>query len=108
MKNKLLILAIVIFGSVNSFAGWAKYRDRIIDAVKETVRNNRGNNYYEDNDYYEDNNYYEDDDNYEDNDYYEDDDNYEDSYDSDDYYYDNGNYYQNPDEWNYGNCRFGC
>ena len=96
MKNKLLILAIVILGSVNSFAGWAKYRDRIIDAVKETVRNNRGNNYYEDNDYYEDNNYY------------EDDDNYEDSYDSDDYYYDNGNYYQNPDEWNYGNCRFGC
>lgn len=84
MKNKLLILAIVIFGSVNSFAGWAKYRDRIIDAVKETVRNNRDNNYYEDND------------------------NYEDSYDSDDYYYDNGNYYQNPDEWNYGNCRFGC
>ena len=84
MKNKLLILAIVIFGSVNSFAGWAKYRDRIIDAVKETVRNNRDNNYYEDNDYYED------------------------GYDSDDYYYDNGNYYQNPDEWNYGNCRFGC
>ena len=84
MKNKLLILAIVIFGSVNSFAGWAKYRDRIIDAVKETVRNDRDNNYYED------------------------DDNYEDSYDSDDYYYDNGNYYQNPDEWNYGNCRFGC
>lgn len=78
MKNKLLILAIVIFGSVNSFAGWAKYRDRIIDAVKETVRNDRDNNYYED------------------------------SYDSDDYYYDNGNYYQNPDEWNYGNCRFGC
>lgn len=90
MKNKLLILAIVIFGSVNSFAGWAKYRDRIIDAVKETVRNNRDNNYYEDDDNYEDN------------------DNYEDSYDSDDYYYDNGNYYQNPDEWNYGNCRFGC
>ena len=83
-RNKLLILAIVIFGSVNSFAGWAKYRDRIIDAVKETVRNNRDNNYYEDNDYYED------------------------GYDSDDYYYDNGNYYQNPDEWNYGNCRFGC
>lgn len=90
MKNKLLILAIVILGSVNSFAGWAKYRDRIIDAVKETVRNNRDNNYYEDDDNYEDN------------------DNYEDSYDSDDYYYDNGNYYQNPDEWNYGNCRFGC
>lgn len=96
MKNKLLILAIVIFGSVNSFAGWAKYRDRIIDAVKETVRNDRDNNYYEYNNYYED------------DDYYEDSDNYEDSYDSDDYYYDNGNYYQNPDEWNYGNCRFGC
>lgn len=84
MKNKLLILVIVILGSANSFAGWAKYRDRIIDTVKETVRNAQDNNYYEDNDYYED------------------------GYDSDDYYYDNGNYYQNPDEWNYGNCRFGC
>lgn len=60
-KTKLLILGIVILGSINSFAGWAKYRDMIIDTVKETSRDYKENSYYDyenDDYYYYNGNYY--------------------------------------------------
>ena len=46
MRNKLLILIIIILSSMNSFSGWAKYRDKIINSVKKSTRNSQENNYY--------------------------------------------------------------
>lgn len=46
MRNKLLILIIIILSSINSFSGWAKYRDKIINSVKKSTRNSQENNYY--------------------------------------------------------------
>ena len=39
MKNKILILGILTLISINSIAGWAKYRDKIINGVKDSFKN---------------------------------------------------------------------
>ena len=79
IKNKILILGIIALSSVNTFSGWANFRDELIETVKESIQNSQEESYYED------------------------------DYDTD-YYYDETNeiYYQNPDNWNLGNCRYGC
>ena len=100
MKNKILILGILALISVNVSAGWAKYRDRIINGLKYSIENNNTQNYSS----YQ-NNYYDNDDDDDDSDYdydyddsdYDDDDydyDYDDSdYDDGDYDYDYDNYY---------------
>ena len=100
MKNKILILGTLIVISTNSIAGWAKYRDKIINGVKDSFQSYSENdedytqNYIDDsyNDYYEDDEYDETDEDYYDNNDYENDseDDYDDSSDEyyDDYYYD--------------------
>ena len=69
MKNKILILGILALISVNVSAGWAKYRDRIINGLKYSIENNNAQNYSS----YQNN--------------------YNDDYDDDDYDYDYDNYY---------------
>ena len=83
MKNKILILGILALISVNVSAGWAKYRDRIINGLKYSIENNNAQNYssyqnnYYDNDYNDD---YDDDSDY-DYDYDDSDSDYDDDYD---------------------------
>ena len=87
MKNKILILGILALISVNVSAGWAKYRDRVINGLKYSIENNNAQNYssyqnnYYDNDYNDD---YDDDSDY-DYDYDDSDSDYDDDYDN--YYY---------------------
>lgn len=99
MKNKILILGILTLISTNSIAGWAKYRDKIINGVKDSFQNHSEDedytqNYIDDsyNDYYE-NDEYDSGDEYDetDEDYYDNDD-YENNYDNSDEY-DDGYYY---------------
>ena len=101
MKNKILILGILALISVNVSAGWAKYRDRIINGLKYSIENNNiqnyssyQNNYYDNDDYDDDSDYdydYDSDDYDGDSDYDYD---YDDSdYNDDDYDYDYDNYY---------------
>lgn len=90
MKNKILILGILALISVNVSAGWAKYRDRIINGLKYSIENNNVQNYSS----YQ-NNYYDDDSDY-DYDYDDSDGDYDDDYDcgcdDDDYDYDDSDY----------------
>ena len=96
MKNKILILGILALISVNVSAGWAKYRDRIINGLKYSIENNNTQNYssYQNNYYDNDDDDYDydyDDSDYDDGDYDYD---YDDSdYDDGDYDYDYDNYY---------------
>ena len=96
MKNKILILGILALISVNVSAGWAKYRDRIINGLKYSIENNNTQNYssYQNNYYDNDDDDYDydyDDSDYDDGDYDYD---YDDSdYNDDDYDYDYDNYY---------------
>ena len=98
MKNKILILGILTLISTNSIAGWTKYRDKIINGVKDSFQSYSENedytqNYIDDsyNDYYEDDEYDETDEDYYDNNDYEND--YEDNYDDNSDEYDDGYYY---------------
>lgn len=42
MRNRVLIVGIIILSSVNSFSRWADFRDELIDTVKESIRNSQG------------------------------------------------------------------
>ena len=84
MKNKILILGILALISVNVSAGWAKYRDRIINGLKYSIENNNAQNYSSYQNNYYDNDY---------NDDYDDDSDYDYDYDDSDYDYDYDNYY---------------
>ncbi len=42
MRNRVLILGIIILSSVNSFSKWADFRDELIDTVKESIENSQG------------------------------------------------------------------
>ena len=84
MKNKILILGILALISVNVSAGWAKYRDRIINGLKYSIENNNAQNYSSYQNNYYDNDY---------NDDYDDDSDYDYDYDDSDYDYDNYYYY---------------
>lgn len=52
MKNKIFILAMLALMSANANAGWAKYRDKIVSGVKNSLKESSSqNNYDSNNDY---------------------------------------------------------
>ena len=104
MKNKILILGILALISVTVSAGWAQYRDRIINGLKYSIENNNIQNYSSYQNNYYDNDDYDDDSDY-DYDYDDSDGDYDDDYDcgcdDDDYDYDDSDYDYDYDYDNY-------
>lgn len=44
MKNKIFMLGILALISINTNAGWAKYRDKIVNGVKKSLKKDHSQN----------------------------------------------------------------